>query len=85
MKSRYDLAAGVRYGGESDSAPIVTLKGEADLADRVVRLAARFGVPVVEDGALAEAMQSAPLDTEIPEDLFRAIAVVLNQIDARLK
>ena len=84
MKRRYDLVAGVHYNDASGAAPTITLKGEADLADRAAAIAARFGIPVIEDGSLAEAIQNLPLDTEISEDLYRAVAVVLNQVERRL-
>ena len=83
-KRRYDLVAGVQYQDAIDKTPVVVLKGESDLADTVVALALRFGVPIVENGALAEAMQSIPLDTEISEEIYRTVAVVLNQVDQRL-
>lgn len=84
MPSKYDLVAGLQYDGSEDAAPTVVLKGESDIADRVVYLARRYGIPVVEDPNLSEAMQAVPLDTEIPETLYRAVAVVLNHIESRL-
>lgn len=84
MGKTYDLVAGIQYDEGQQDAPTVVLKGEADLADRVVALARRYGVPVVEDANLAEAMQAVPLDTDIPEGLYRAVAAVLNHIERKL-
>ena len=84
MSNTYDLVAGIQYDSNTQEAPTVVLKGESDLADRVVSLARRYGVPVIEDGKLAEAMQAVPLDTEIPEGLYRAVAVVLNHIEEQI-
>jgi flagellar biosynthesis protein len=84
MPSKYDLVAGLQYESSKQEAPTVVLKGERDIADRVVYLARRYGIPVVEDPNLSEAIQGVPLDTEIPESLYRAVAVVLNHIESFL-
>ena len=84
MTIRYDLVAGLQYAASETDAPLVVLKGDADITERVVRIARRFGIPVVEEGSIAEASQSIPLDTEIPESLYRTVAVVLRSIERTL-
>lgn len=82
MANRYDLVAGIQYDSSQGDAPTVVLKGECEVSDRVVALAKRYGIPVIEDAHLAQAIQGVPLDTQIPEQLYRAVAVVLNHIEA---
>lgn len=60
--------------------PSLALKGEFLLADRVVEVARRFGVPVVEDAGLAQALSPLEIDQKIPEKLYRAVAVLLNYL-----
>ena len=82
MKRRYRTAIGLAYLPGRESAPSVEVKGEDLVAERIVQTAHRFGVPVVEDRSLARALNGLELDQQIPESLFEAVAVVLNQIEA---
>ena len=81
-KRRYRTAVGLAYLPGQDGAPSVEVKGEDLIAEKIVQTAHRFGVPVVEDRNLARALNSLELDQQIPESLFEAVAVVLNQIEA---
>lgn len=80
---RVRVAVGLKYepaeGG--DHAPSLQVKGEAHLAERIVALARKHGVPVVEDAALARSLAMLSLDDPIPPSLFEAVAVVLTAID----
>ena len=78
----YSHAAGLRYEAEVDSAPSVVVKGEGYEADEIVRLARRFGVPVVEEAELSELLSGIPLDEQIPEDLYEAVAIILSELKA---
>jgi flagellar biosynthesis protein len=62
----------MRY--EGSGAPKVTASGAGYIADRIVEVARENGIPVREDPALAEALAALELDTEIPEDLYIAVA-----------
>ena len=77
----YNSAASLEYQPRSDRAPRVGVKGGPVAADEIVRLARRFGVPVIERPELARTLQGLETDAEIPEELFEAVAVVLRQIE----
>jgi len=84
VRRRYRSAAAVSYSPNSrmsGGAPRVELCGENGAADDVVALAERFGIPVIEDGPTARALQRVGLDEEIPERLFEAVAVILLKLD----
>ncbi|MFM1849140.1 MAG: FlhB HrpN YscU SpaS Family, partial [Pseudomonadota bacterium] len=53
-------------------------------ADAVVKIARRFGVPVVEDSRVARLLKDLPADQPIPPALFEAVAVILQRIPALL-
>lgn len=83
-KDRYTAAVALEYGATDEHAaraPAVTVKGAGGDAAEIVRLARRFGVPVVEDGAAARALIGVPLDQQIPADLFEAVAVILRRLE----
>ncbi len=72
MPERARRASALRY--EGSGAPKVTASGRGYIADRIIEVARENGIPVREDPALAEALASLELDTEIPEDLYTAVA-----------
>ena len=65
-------ASALHYEGKG--APKVTASGRGYIADRIIEVARENGIPVREDPALAEALAALELDTEIPEDLYTAVA-----------
>lgn len=80
-QATYKSAVALEYDQSSDYAPIIGAKGELISADHIVKIARRFGIPIVERGALAEALSKLEVNQEIPAELFEAVALVLNQID----
>jgi flagellar biosynthesis protein len=68
-------AAALRYSG--DGAPAVTAAGRGLIAERILEEARKAGVPIREDKALAEALSGLELGTEVPEDLWVAVAQAL--------
>ena len=84
-KGLYKAAIGLSYDSAAQDAPTVEVKGEHAAADRIVRAARRFGVPVVENGDLARALRPLELGQAIPARLFNAVAIVLTRIERRLR
>lgn len=59
------------------NAPKIVAKGHDDLAESIVEIAEKSGVPISEDHLLAETLAKLEMNQEIPESLFRSVAVVL--------
>ncbi len=59
------------------SAPKVLAKGRDDLASSILEIAKAAEVPITEDHLLAETLATLELNEEIPESLFRSVAIVL--------
>jgi flagellar biosynthesis protein len=70
-------ATALRYDGERDRAPKIVATGAGVLADRILEVAREAGVPVREDAALLEALRGLELESEIPQDLYQAVAETL--------
>jgi len=81
---RFRRAVGLIYDERESDAPQVGVKGESFAADEIVKAAARYGVPVVSNPQLARALSTVDLDSEIPEHLFKAVAVLLSSIERKL-
>jgi flagellar biosynthesis protein len=68
-------AAALRY--EGGGTPRVTAAGKGLIAEKILEEAKKAGVPIREDKALAEALAGLELGTEVPEDLWVAVAQAL--------
>lgn len=71
------LAVALAYDREHDHAPRVVAKGRGELAERIIATAREHGVAIEADPALAAALSFVDLDDHIPEELYRAVAVVI--------
>ena len=68
-------AAALRYQGTGS--PTVTAAGRGLIAEKILEEAKKAGVPIREDKALAEALAGLDLGTEVPEELWVAVAQAL--------
>lgn len=69
------LAVALRY--DAPDAPKVVAVGRGELGQRIIDTAREHGVPLETNPALAEALSGIELDTEIPEALYAAVAVII--------
>ncbi len=71
---------------EGTGAPKVVATGEGLIAERILEIARESGIPIKEDPALAELLGALDLGTEVPEDLYIAVAEAIAwayRLDAR--
>jgi flagellar biosynthesis protein len=71
----YTEAVALEYG--QNKTPVVTAKGEDELARRIVAEAKKQGVYVAEDPRLLAMLSKLDVGQEIPQDMFTAVAVIL--------
>ncbi len=72
------IAIGIYYEQERTPLPVVTLKEQGCIAQRVVEIAVEEGIPVMQNVPLAHSlMLDASLYTYIPDDLIAPVAEVL--------
>ena len=70
-------AAALKYEPAKDNAPRVTAKGTGLIAERIIELATKEGIPITEDPDMVEALVQLDFQEEIPPDLYRAVAEIL--------
>jgi len=70
------IAAALSYH-QGDIAPKVTASGEGYVADRITAAAQIYDIPVVYEPALAASLVALPVNSSIPETLYRAAAEVI--------
>lgn len=74
------VAVALRYDSKEMTAPTVVAKGAELLAAKIRELAAEAGVPIMTDVPLARALYELDIDSEIPEELYGAVAAVLQWV-----
>jgi flagellar biosynthetic protein FlhB len=74
------VAVALKYERGKANAPIITAKGADLMAAQIRRIAAESGVPVKRDIPLARALFELEVEQEIPEELYEAVAVVLQWV-----
>jgi flagellar biosynthesis protein len=72
------LAVALAY--DKPRAPRVVAMGRGWLGEKIIETALAHGVPLQHDAALAEALATVELETEIPEELYRAVAIVIGYV-----
>ena len=70
-------AVALKYNKGRDSAPKVVAKGKGYIAEKIIEAARENNVPLYEDKNLSQVLEALDLDTEIPPELYRAVAEVL--------
>lgn len=71
-------AVALEYGLRD--APVITLKGSGELAERILAEAQRQGVYIAQDPRLVGLLGQLDIDQEIPEHLYVAVAVILSWV-----
>lgn len=74
------LAVALSYNREKGGAPVVLAKGQNLIADQLRQIAKEEGIPIMRNITLAQALNKIELGDEIPEELYYAVADVLNYV-----
>ena len=76
MKDLEDIKAiALEYGQRE--APSMVAKGEGETAMAIIDAAFDLGLPVIEDESLQRLLMGVEIGDEVPESLYRVVAVVL--------
>ena len=80
MASDRQVAVALRYVREKDDAPRVVAKGRGTMAQRILEVARRSGIPIERDSDLVEVLARLDVDQLIPAELYKAIAEILSHL-----
>jgi flagellar biosynthesis protein len=78
MKPKIKEAIALEYGQRST--PIVSARGQDEVAQRIIEEARQHGVYVAEDPQLVALLSRVDLESEIPTELYTAVAVILSWV-----
>ena len=70
-------AAALAYDAGKDAAPRLTAKGQGIVAENIIALAKKHAIPIHQDPALIELLSRLDLDSQIPQELYHAVAEIL--------
>lgn len=73
-------AVAIKYEQNRHQAPIVVAKGQGLVADQILAAAKQHAVPVYQNKTLAGMLMAVELDSQIPPELYQAVAEVLAYI-----
>ena len=59
------------------TAPKLTAKGQADIAEQIIEIAKEHNIPIYENSELVNILSKLELGDEIPEVLYRVIAEII--------
>ena len=76
-KKKSSRAAAISYDAEKNRAPRLVAKGSGNIADKIIEIARQHDIPMVKDENLVQVLEALDLETEIPPELYRAVAEVL--------
>jgi len=70
-------AVALKYDQKKDKSPRIIAKGRGEIAEKIIAVAKANNVPMYEDKSLIQVLEALELETEIPPELYRAVAEVL--------
>ncbi len=76
-KKKSKKAVALRYDGNSANAPKITAKGEGYIAEKIIEIAEKHGIPVKDDPDLIEVLSRLDINEEIPPEIYVAVAELL--------
>lgn len=74
------ISIALKFIPEKDNAPKIIASGEGFLGDKIYQIAKKKNIPIYKDPSLAKTLSNLPLDSEIPEPLYKAVALVFSYI-----
>ena len=77
VKEPIKLAVALKYEDDGAEAPVVIASGRGEIAEKIIRTAHQENVPVHQDESLAQVLVSLETGTEIPSELYQAVAQII--------
>lgn len=77
MKKSIKLAVALKYEDDGTEAPVVIASGRGEIAEKILQIAQMEKVPVHQDGSLVQVLAELEVDTEIPPELYQAVAQII--------
>lgn len=73
-------AVALKYSPGESKAPVVVAKGKDRIAQHIRELALKNWVHIIENPPLARALYKIPLNKEIPQEFYKAVAEIIKYV-----
>ncbi|MEO2067996.1 MAG: EscU/YscU/HrcU family type III secretion system export apparatus switch protein [Desulfurobacteriaceae bacterium] len=70
----------IKYIRNKDNAPKVVAKGTGFIAEKILELAKKHNIPIVEDEKLISFLINIDIGKEIPPDTYKVVAKILSYV-----
>ncbi|MEA3465263.1 MAG: EscU/YscU/HrcU family type III secretion system export apparatus switch protein [Thermodesulfobacteriota bacterium] len=70
-------AVAIKYDKDQGDAPLVVASGKGQIAEQIIKAAQKAGLEITQDADLTELLAKVPVGSEIPVELYQAVAEVL--------
>ena len=70
-----EIAVSLHYAGHN--APVVSAKGEGEIARQILEIATEHDIPIYQNSQLIQLLSRVELDNEIPRELYIAVAEII--------
>jgi len=71
------LAVALKYEEDGAGTPTVIAAGRGEIAEKIMQIAQKEKVPVYQDGYLVQVLAELETGTEIPPELYKAVAQII--------
>lgn len=78
MKAPLKEAVALEYGARKT--PVVSARGQDGVAQKIIEEAQKHGIYVAEDPQLLALLSRVDLESEIPPEMYTAVAVILSWV-----
>ncbi|PLX91438.1 MAG: flagellar biosynthesis protein FlhB [Desulfuromonas sp.] len=77
MSDSVKKAVAVKYDKDQADAPLIVASGKGQLAENIIKAAEKAGLEISHDPDLVELLAKIPVGSEIPAELYQAVAEIL--------
>lgn len=78
MRAPLKEAVALEYGARKT--PVISARGQDEVAQKIIEEARKHGVYVAEDPQLLALLSRVDLESEIPPEMYTAVAVILSWV-----
>lgn len=80
MSQSEKKAVALKYNVDQDMAPVVIASGYGEVADKIIDVAEKQGIPVYRDDSISSMLCMLDVGANIPEELYEVVARIYCQI-----
>lgn len=77
IEEKDKTAVALQYNPE-EGTPKIVAKGKGYLAELILEIAKKYGIPIKRDDKLVKELYKLELEKPIPPELYQAVAIVLS-------